>query len=333
MTIHGSLEDALGEFSSEYETLRKRVAAIHRDVTAGAASADGGLLTDHGPEHIKTVIARASQLSNAEKCDLLDYEVFLLLTAVHLHDVGNIHGRKGHQLTAKDVADWLDMVISPDEIVRWTIVQIAAAHTAGDSSEKDTIGRLQTELYILNKCVRPRLLAAILRFADELADERSRANRYLLDLGEVPQSSEVFHAFAHALHTVTINHDSREIELHFEIQVCDAVRQFGKQDAEVYLLDEILTRTGKLHLERIYAMLFMRDWIPINAIRVFIEVYDDGLEAVEKVGYRLAEHGYPDEPEAGVYSFAPELSKYEDWEGDKVTGTVLASRISLKGKK
>ena len=62
-----------------------------------------GFLTDHGPQHIETVISRASDLIRARSCDLSSYEVFLLLAAIHLHDVGNIHGRTGHQYTAIDV--------------------------------------------------------------------------------------------------------------------------------------------------------------------------------------------------------------------------------------
>ena len=328
MVVDGSLTDALGQYESKYTTLEDNVAEVHRDVTPGAVAADGGFLTDHGPEHIRTVIARASQLASAEKCDLSHYEVFLLLAAIHLHDVGNIHGRSGHQLTANDVVNWLGSSIGRDAIQRRTILQIASAHTAGDSEEKDTIGNLSRVRYILNEYVRPRLLAAILRFADELADERSRASRYMHETNRVPHSSQVFHAFAYALHSVKICHASREVELHFDMETSDATRKFGKEDTEVYLLDEIFSRSVKLHLERTYTMSFMRDLISIDAIRVFVEVYGDGLEPTEKIGFRLADRGYPDEPVEGIYSLAPELNSFRDWDGQRVTGSRLASRIS-----
>ena len=327
MTLEGSLEDALGEFGAQYATLQERVAKIHRDVNSGASAVDGGLLTDHGPEHIATVIARASELSRAKRCELTEYEVFLLLAAIHLHDVGNIHGRKAHQITAREVADWLGPSVSEDMIVRRTMLQIASAHTAGDSSEKDTIGQLQPVRHILNKRVRLRRLAAILRLADELADERRRASAYLLKTGKLPPGAEVFHAFAHALHSVIVNHSTREIELHFEIETKDAVRKLEKEDSEVFLLDEILLRSLKLHMERMYAMSFLRDWIPLDAIRVFVEVYNGGLDPIERIGYRLAERGYPEEPESGVYNLAPELSSYKEWGGNKVTGAALAARL------
>ena len=327
MTVRKNLERALGEHEAQYNTLCTHVADIHRDVTAGAVSADGGLLTDHGPQHIQTVIARASQLVDSEKCHFTEYEVFLLLAGIHLHDVGNIHGRKDHQFKSADVAKYLGAAIGRDQIVHRTIVQIASAHTAGRSIDKDTIGKLQPEVYILNNRVRPRLLAAILRFSDELADDRDRTNRYLVETDNVPRSSAVYHAYSYALHSVVINHNNREIELHFEIDIQMALDKLGKLDQEVYLLDEILIRSLKLHRERIYAMSFMRDWISIDAIRVFVQVYGGGLNPVEQIGYRLADGGYPDEPEGGVYGVAPELANYPDSNGARVTGMTLAERV------
>lgn len=327
MVVEKSLTNELGEFSTKYESFKEHIAEVNKDVTAGAVAADGGFLTDHGPEHIKTVIDRASQLTRTEKCNLSNYEAFILLVAIHLHDVGNIHGRIRHQIRVSEIAEWLGPSVSRDAIERRTILQIAAAHTSGESEEKDTISQLPHERHILNRHVRPRLLAAILRFADELAEDRSRASRYLHETESVPRCSEVFHAFAYALHSLTINHDSREIELYFDMETKDATRKFGKKAAEIYLLDEILNRSVKLHLERVYAMSYMREWIYFDAIRVFVEVYGNGLEPIERIGYRLADHGYPNEPETGVYSLAPELSKYRDWNGDKVTGRALADRI------
>ena len=288
-----ALENELGDWKSQYNVLRQHVAGVHRDVTAGAVVADGGLLTDHGPEHIETVIRRASALTRAENCELSSYEVFLLLAAIHLHDLGNIHGRRGHQYTAQDVVDWLGPALSRDAIEQRTIMQVAAAHTAGDSPDKDTIGKLWRKRHILNNEVRPSFLAAILRFADELADERQRASRYLMETGKLPEGAEVYHRLSHALHSVAIDHESREVVLHFDIPKEDAVRQMSKNSSHAYLLDEILERSKKLHLERMYAMYFIREWIQLESIRVFVEVYDNGLEPIERIGYRLEERGLP----------------------------------------
>ena len=54
-------------------------------------------LTDHGPKHIETVIRRASELAFAPDPVLSPYEVYILLLAIHFHDVGNIFGRERHE--------------------------------------------------------------------------------------------------------------------------------------------------------------------------------------------------------------------------------------------
>ena len=115
--------------------------------------------------------------------------------------------------------------------------------------------------------------------------------------------------------------------MHFDIHKDAAVRQMSKNASCAYLLDEILERSIKLHLERMYAMYFVREWIQLDAIRVFVEVHDNGMEPLEKIGYLLAERGYPSEPADGVYTLAPELVEYQYWGGRKLTGAALAERL------
>ena len=69
---------------------------VHPYVGTGAALKDGGFLTDHGPKHIDTVIQRASSLlahPSQSFPQISAYEVYILLLAIHFHDVGNIFGR------------------------------------------------------------------------------------------------------------------------------------------------------------------------------------------------------------------------------------------------
>ena len=64
-------------------------------------------------------------------------------------------------------------------------MQLAAAHTAGDSPDKDTIGKLVPETHILNNRVRPRATRGnFCALPMSLAEERRRASRYLRDTGK-----------------------------------------------------------------------------------------------------------------------------------------------------
>jgi hypothetical protein len=72
----------------------------------------------------------------------------------------------------------------------------------------------------LGKEIRPRFLAALLRFSDELADENTRADRYSLEAGDIPMRNEAYHAYSNSLTSFAI--DGREISLKFEMTIADA---------------------------------------------------------------------------------------------------------------
>ena len=64
------------------------------NVDEARAEYKDGFLTDHGPEHVKTVARRAADLLHYPEPtfpQLTPYEVYLLLLAIHFHDVGNLY--------------------------------------------------------------------------------------------------------------------------------------------------------------------------------------------------------------------------------------------------
>ena len=65
---------------------------VHKDVVIGAALHGDGLLNDHGKGHVKTVIQRAGLILGDRIEELIGYEIFILLLAIHFHDIGNIYG-------------------------------------------------------------------------------------------------------------------------------------------------------------------------------------------------------------------------------------------------
>lgn len=288
---------------------------VHPHVGTGAALAGGGFLTDHGPEHIETVIQRASSLL-AYPDDLFPhfsaYEIYILILAIHFHDVGNILGRAGHENKHAQVMGQLDSVLGKDAVEKRAILQIASAHGGTINGDKDTISLLPTEEFILGYPVRYRALAALLRFADELADDSNRAARYVEDLGGIPKESQVYHAYAKSLHSVVVDLRSHIINLRYTFLKKDAMHKFGKgDDDEVYLLDEIYDRTLKMHFERVYCMRFLKKIIQIDAIEVSIKVYEDDhspLPCTDEIGYRLQEKGYPDTELVSLNDLCPSIN-------------------------
>lgn len=156
-------------------------ALLHRD----------GYLTDHGKGHIETVIRRAGRLLGENIC-FSAYEVYLLLVAIFLHDAGNIFGREEHERRVSRIVTELGSLLGEDTPEKRMISNIAAAHGGRINGSKDTIGNLLRHVHILGKQVRVQALAALLRFADELADDSTRAARFPQRLGQVPKKSEIY---------------------------------------------------------------------------------------------------------------------------------------------
>ncbi len=276
---------------------------IHPHVEKGPLMRGDGFLTDHGPRHIATVIERASHLLSHppdEYPKFSAYEVYLLLLAIHFHDIGNIYGRPGHEKNHSDVMAVVRPMLAGDAVEHRAIQQIARAHGGHNNGDKDTIARLPVSDLVMGKAVRYQALAAILRFSDELADDSRRAARAVDELKLLPKDSEVFHRYASALHSVAIHPHNRIIDLRYSFNK-DHASLLGKGPGQTYLLDEIYKRTVKMHYEREYCMRFTHDFVHIDAIDVEIKIYKDqnSVDPHRTIRYRLAQRGYPgDQPQS-----------------------------------
>lgn len=261
-------------------------------------------LNDHGPDHNEKVIERADAIVSCFKNEhLSEFEVFLLLSAVQIHDIGNILGRAGHEKKLGDIFDENCSTIIPDVPERRVIKNIAMAHGGKSILGKDTISLLSTSEHIFNSLVRTRLLAAILRFADELADDSSRANRAAINLGILSTDSRIYHDYSRALHTVNIVEDlmnnDLKVSLVYELET-EALRDtYQVGGCDKFLLDEIYDRTLKMEVERRYCMKFMHPYISIGRIDVSINIYGKTSERIQTISYTLEDVSYPETPIAG----------------------------------
>ena len=202
----------------------------------------------------------------------------------------------------------LGPLLGDDMGEKHAIHKIAAAHRGHSNGNKDKISMLLETGSFLGHDIRPRLLAALLRLADELADDRTRAARFLIHGDSVPTASEVYHRYAHALSSVKTEIPGDSVVLHFELTQQNACETFGKGDDQVYLLDEIFERTLKMHCERIYCMRFLRPAVTIDKIKVTIMVYGPGYSGdPTTISYRLKESGYP-ETVSTIHAICPELT-------------------------
>jgi len=318
-------------YPAKYTTISDKLNRwVHPFVNTGAMINKSGYLTDHGPAHIAMVITRVTQLIADTAIILNPYEAFILLMAIHIHDVGNILGRKKHEINANIIIKKLGSDIAGEDRIEWDyIYDIASAHGGED---KDKISKLpEGPEPIDEKTIRPQLLAALLKFADELAENSSRADRFNLTMKNIPKKSKLYHEYALCLNSVIPNPKNREISLYFIIDYNKLCRKFlklsndGKKYEEVFLIDEIYLRTLKTHYERLYCMRFLRNsGLDIDKIRVNITIRLRNGEKVTK-GYDLIETGLSNLEIEDMLKICPELN---DWRGQKYCEKISTKTLS-----
>lgn len=301
---------------------------VYKWIGAGTSSEDQGVYTDHSLDHFNAVIKYAGELVGISSEDMAQktipdlklnpYEVYILLVSILLHDAGNINGRLGHETEAEKIFIGLGKAVCPDNFEAKPIAKIAEAHGGKmKSGDKDTIrGKVREENTSYSSITfRPQLIAALVRFADEICEDRSRAARFMIQNGSLPDESKIFHGYANAITSVDVDLPSKLISIKYELEKQDAIITFSKKDKndnvfQQYLIDEIFERLEKMYRELCYCRAFMQDVVLINKVRATVKIYGDEDEPLEQA-FELKETGYP----STTFSFE---ASYPDWSGEKV---------------
>jgi hypothetical protein len=278
-------------------------------------------LNNHGKGHVDKVIQKVSEILHFfERGHVSPYEGFFLLCAIQLHDTGNIFGRNNHESKCQQILDEKGKPFIPDSFERNVIKKLALVHGGTFTEDRDTIGRLTPKKRLFDRHIRKTLLAALLRFGDELADDHSRADIEGLNQGTVIDGGIIYHRYSEALHTVQFERNSEdegvELCLCYEFDSAVASQTFSKRGRQTYLLDEIYDRTLKTERERRYCMRYLRPCFSLDRIKVEIVIQNsDALKSnqTDKFRYTLEEKGYPNDPAAGnIKAFGSEIRTGEE---------------------
>ncbi len=337
-TFEDKLENFPGRhnYVSAYKTFKDFMdKEVHKETKAMTLVIDEGdiYLNDHSADHIQMVIEKVSKIlwdEGSAMEELNPLECFILLSAIQIHDAGHvIGGREHHEQNAREFLKKYDncVVGSPEKRI---IYEIARAHSGKD----DPIGKLSQSQYISSFSVRMRLLAALLRLGDEMADEASRASAFLFDEDKIVKGSRLFHAFSMSLNSFLPHVDTQEIRIKFNLnksRCCEVFKKPTKKgEIDTYLLDEIYVRTFKTFHECLYYNRFVSDKLRFNSVSVTIEFYDDeNFEPFfDTIGYRLEEKGYPLLQEENVYALC---GKDLEKDGSKLNGEFVKNNMKANG--
>lgn len=303
---------------------------VHKEIKSITLVKDDGTiyLNDHSAEHVQMVMEKISRIlwtGDNPIVTLEPFECFILLSAIQIHDAGHIiNGRVDHEKNSKVfLKEFEDYIVGSPE--RKIIYEIARAHSGKD----DPIGKLSQLEVVSDFQVRMRMLAALLRLGDEMADEASRASKYLFEENKIVEGSKLFHAFSLSLNSFLPHVDSHEVCMKFNLnkKFCSEVFKKHKKDTIIntYLLDEIYERTFKTFHECLYYNRFVPDTIRLNTVNVTVEFYDDDFEPFfSSIKYRLEEKGYPHIQEVNIYALC---GRDLERDGQKLNGEYIKSKI------
>lgn len=305
---------------------------IYPNIDAGLSALSnekGGVYTGHDSSHFDEVVAYAGQLLGDFKDNLSGfspYEIYLLLMAIRIHDVGNISGREMHETRCMEVLEVISD-ISDDAFENQQINAIARAH-GGRHIEygKDTIGALEEEVSI--GCighVRKRALAAITRFADEICETSRRANTFLLLQRILPAQSEIYHQYAHSVKASQIA-QNRELDITYQIDDTLLSKKWSFEEEDYYLADFILYRLEKLNTERLYYNQYVDAALQVPNIRAKIQIMHNH-DVKHQIVIQTVINGYPDKGNVNYWR-----AKYSEFGGANLEARFANGATENDGK-
>lgn len=298
------------DFVAKYKVLKDSLnREVYPHINAALAQEGGLIFTDHGPDHFESVINAAGDLLNVDdkrsELNLNAYEVYILLVTILLHDAGNIIDRETHTAVIREIFVYYMDKTATDILEVNSIADIARAH--GGKSQKngslDTIRDLSPEHVERRAKFRPQLIAALLRFADEICEDSSRACSFYEKIDskrQLPEGCQIFHKYASSIKSSLYDFETKFIHLKFCIFKKDLFNEYGKMGPDksiekIYLLDEIYLRINKMYKEWLYCNDFFDKVIEVKGIKVTIHILtDDTGRELKKIEFDTEQFkGYP----------------------------------------
>jgi len=192
-------------------------------------------LSDHGPDHIADVLTKTFELLGEQKGQLSATELYILCLSILFHDVGNFDGRKKHN---QKIAKFYDLVRKKEprfSSERAAVLAITRAHT-GFCSEgsNDTLKELLSH-GVFSKPVDYKPIAALLRFADELAEGPQRTSSFMQAFNKYDKDSLKYHRLANVT-DYTVDRKNKRLQvdysIHIEVEADDTIT-----DGKIPLID------------------------------------------------------------------------------------------------
>lgn len=237
-------------------------------------------LTDHSARHIANVLDNVDRLVAQDAFEgtqpsFSATDAYTLCLAILFHDAGMVYGRNNHQASVARVYDRVRNSSDVPLQEKALVYRIALAHTGTtEAGSKDTIAEVPKTMDLDGDRVQARELAAIVRFADELAEGPHRTSSLL---GTSPfylkTDSTLYHRYA-SISNVHIDREIGRIALTYRFDMCDADMDPNEPSFR-NILDFTFKRVQKLDSERRYARFYSQQLAPFNRTDVVLNFWDE----------------------------------------------------------
>jgi hypothetical protein len=219
------------------------------------------LLTDDDDE---VIMPQSRKSINSDKLStkINAYDLYLLMCSVLWHDIGNLYGRKEHEKKIFKLFDKAKDFLHDKNSADW-IEKIGKAHSGNkaiDNIERET---LNMEVFTYH----PKFLAALLRFADELDEDKRRISE---KIESIPEESEAFWFFCKCNESIKVeptdeDHKKSIIVVEARIESVDIYHKFGKavidgKKEKVFGIEEYIRRIQKICKEMLYCGTYMKPY-------------------------------------------------------------------------
>ena len=256
------------------------------------------IMTIHGCRHVSDLIESLDKIAMYIAETVPAYalnveEAYILLCAAHLHDTGNLGGRKDHAERASELIEDHMKLFSGTER-RQQIFEVSRVHGGRDEDYgKDLLGSLTTDNY-----QRPRLplLAAMLRLGDELSENPERVPNAVANWYKVSGESNLAYRYAESFRGFRLAQD----QLFVTLRVYPAQHNYAgtMNGMEMSFCEYLEGRLNKMEREVRYCSQYARPYLSIRRIRVSILIHEkDGMSrsSTPKTLTLELERGYPND--------------------------------------
>ena len=257
-------------------------------------------LTDHSAAHVLDVMNAANRLLAPDAFRggdtlLTAADAYILCLSILFHDAGMVYGRDGHEQQIIRVYDWVRSSCDAPLQEKALIYRIAGAHTGTtDDGSKDRIGEVPTTMDLDGDEVKPRELAAILRFADELSEGPHRTSRFVASGSGFPPASQVYHEYAKVTN-VHIARSLGRIVLTYRYDICDTNADPASPEFR-RLLAFTFSRAIKVDRERRYTRFYSCQLAPFNRTEVTFNFWTPAGLAFSLDSLQLSDKDALDQP-------------------------------------